>query len=430
MNNMMDYATLNIAVTKFTKTNKSFSMGRARIFYIGANQNRSIIDDEVAERLIQTIPGTPIVGKYDAEVGDFKGHGANQIAYGFIPLEPHASKVVITEEVMGMPIKRTYYEVDVVIWDGRFPEAAKILGEEKSLSMELNSETIQGEFEVYEGKRYLKFTYAEFIGVTVLGADKTPCFKDAKFLTMYSSMLSAYTTYMESESENNIGGTKMEPNEDIIPEVNEIVDSIIEDATIINEVVDTIVDVTVETVATEVAPETIIMDTPEIVEDVIDSIIEEIIEEPITEVIEEVETGEVVEEINTEVDTADENETVDTVESLTAELSAITTDYEKAKSDIEELTAKLDAYENEAKIALVDKFSKKIINADFVKEISEKLNEFSVEELKTTLGNELAEQVLREENEDGSVSHYSFSKLIKSDSTGSWKDLVRKNKQK
>ena len=38
------YAALNIKITKFSKVNSQFSLGRARVFYEGPNVNRTIID--------------------------------------------------------------------------------------------------------------------------------------------------------------------------------------------------------------------------------------------------------------------------------------------------------------------------------------------------------------------------------------------------
>ena len=233
------YAALNIKITKFSKVNSQFSLGRARVFYEGPNVNRTIIDADVAEKLIQTIPGTPIVGRYNSEEGDFEGHGEGQIAYGFVPLDPHPMRVEVTEEVYGLPVKRKYYEVDAVIWDGRFPEAQKILEEEKSLSMELNPETMDGEFEIYDDKHYLRITNAEFFGITVLGDAHTPCFKDAKFFQAYASMLSAYEAL---EQESNIGGTNM-PNTEKKVDVVEVNEA---DSTIVNE------EATVETKTPEV----------------------------------------------------------------------------------------------------------------------------------------------------------------------------------
>lgn len=380
------YAALNIKMTKFSKVNSQFSLGRARVFYEGPNVNRTIIDADVAEKLIQTIPGTPIVGRYNSEEGDFEGHGEGQIAYGFVPLDPHPMRVEVTEEVYGLPIKRKYYEVDAVIWDGRFPEAQKILEEEKSLSMELNPETMDGEFEIYDDKHYLRITNAEFFGITVLGDAHTPCFKDAKFFQAYASMLSAYEAL---EQESNIGGTNMPNTEEKVDvvEVNET------DSTIVNE------EATVET------------ETPEVEE---------------TEAV-EVTEDEAAEATPTEDGVEEEPE----VEEETEAESEVNEETEALKAKVEELTEKLEVYENAAKEELINKFSAKINDSDFMSDIKENIGNYSVEDLKSALGAKLAEQVLVEEESDENKVNgmvYSFNGIAKKETKKGWQELVRATK--
>ena len=135
MNELLKYATFSIDLTgKPVKVNRMFSLGRARIFYLGTNPNRSIIEGEAAYKLAASIPGTPIIGLYNYDPEDFEGHGDGQSAFGFVPLEPNPTWVKIDENGK----EREYLEVDVVVWDGRFEEAKSILTDEKSLSMELN----------------------------------------------------------------------------------------------------------------------------------------------------------------------------------------------------------------------------------------------------------------------------------------------------
>ena len=132
MNELRKYATFSVDLTaEPVKINSMFSIGRARIFYIGPNPNRSIIEGEAANKLASTIPGTPIIGLYDYDKKDFDGHGDGQAAFGFVPLDPKPTWVKVNDNGK----EREYLEVDVVVWDGRFEEAKTILEEEKSLSM-------------------------------------------------------------------------------------------------------------------------------------------------------------------------------------------------------------------------------------------------------------------------------------------------------
>lgn len=450
--NLTKYAALDVQITEYSKVNNQFSLGRARVFYEGPNVNRTIISPEVARELIKTIPGTPIVGRFNSESDDFEGHGEGQIAYGFVPLEPNPMKVEVTEDVYGLPVKRTYYEVDAIIWDGRFPEAKKILDEEKSLSMELNPDTLEGEFEIYDDKTYLKITNAEFYGITVLGDGHTPCFKDAKFLQTYTSMLSAYEALMKGQ-ESNTGGKDMPITEEEVVEVKET------EATIDNEEI-SVDEASEEKVSVEEAKES----TP--TEDGVEEGTEEKTEVEETVDSETEESAEFVskdeEEANSEKKKAgrcesdeekansekkkrgeceaveDEETKEQSTESEEPEVEEAEADSEKyeeteaLKAEIEELKSKLEVYENAAKEELISKFSSKINDSDFMGEIKEKLGDYSVDELKSTLGAKLAEQVLVEETSDEEKVNgmvYSFNGVAKKQSNQGWQALVRATKE-
>lgn len=450
--NLTKYAALDVQITEYNKVNNQFSLGRARVFYEGPNVNRTIISPEVARELIKTIPGTPIVGRFNSESDDFEGHGEGQIAYGFVPLEPNPMKVEVTEDVYGLPVKRTYYEVDAIIWDGRFPEAKKILDEEKSLSMELNPDTLEGEFEIYDDKTYLKITNAEFYGITVLGDGHTPCFKDAKFLQTYTSMLSAYEALMKGQ-ESNTGGKDMPITEEEVVEVKET------EATINNEEI-SVDEASEEKVSVEEAKES----TP--TEDGVEEGTEEKTEVEETVDSETEESAEFVskdeEEANSEKKKAgrcesdeekansekkkrgeceaveDEETKEQSTESEEPEVEEAEADSEKyeeteaLKAEIEELKGKLEVYENAAKEELISKFSSKINDSDFMGEIKEKLGDYSVDELKSTLGAKLAEQVLVEETSDEEKVNgmvYSFNGVAKKQSNQGWQALVRATKE-
>lgn len=434
--NLTEYAALNVKITEFSKVNNQFSLGRARVFYEGPNVNRTIINSEVAKELIKTIPGTPIVGKFNSDNEDFEGHGEGQIAYGFVPLDPNPLKVEVTEDYYGLPVKRTYYEVDAVIWDGRFPEAKKILGEEKSLSMELNPETLDGEFEIYDDKTYLKITNAEFYGITVLGDGHTPCFKDAKFLQAYTSMLGAYEA-LTKEQESNIGGKNMPNAEEKVVEV-EVTET---DSTITNE------EAPVETEATEVVEteEVEVVTEDEAAEETPteDGVEEGTEEETEAEEATEDETGEFEETEEVSEDETEESEEEEAeessaesdeepeVEEETEAESADNEETEALKAEVAELKGKLEVYETAAKEELVAKFSAKINDSEFMSEIKEKIADYSVEDLKSVLGAKLAEQVLVEETTDEEKTNgliYSFNGVAKKETEKGWQNLVRATK--
>jgi hypothetical protein len=60
------------------KFNEISSKGRARIFYKGKNRNGTYITDEFAEKLVSTLPYTPVKGIWDEEKSDFLDHGTSR----------------------------------------------------------------------------------------------------------------------------------------------------------------------------------------------------------------------------------------------------------------------------------------------------------------------------------------------------------------
>ena len=102
--------------------NSALSRARLRIFYKGLNRNGSFISDEVADLLIQSLPGTPIVGYFDADKDDFLGHVEREknIAYGFVPQDMNFKWEMFLDPD---GIYRTYACADIILWTGRYPIA-------------------------------------------------------------------------------------------------------------------------------------------------------------------------------------------------------------------------------------------------------------------------------------------------------------------
>lgn len=59
-----------------TPLNPLISKCQIKVCYVGdePNRNRSIITKEVAREMANSLPGSPIVGYYDEEKGDFDSH--------------------------------------------------------------------------------------------------------------------------------------------------------------------------------------------------------------------------------------------------------------------------------------------------------------------------------------------------------------------
>lgn len=433
MNELHKYATFSVdLVGQPMRINSMFSAGRARIFYKGMNRNRSIIDGEVADRLALTIPGTPVIGTYNYETNDFEGHEENACAYGFIPLEPHACWTTIED---GEGREREYLEVDVIIWDGRFEEAKDILTEEKSLSMELNPKTLKGTFERIGDSTYYRITNAEFAGITVLGDDVEPCFQDAKFITAFSNMVSAYALYVESIQENQEGGKNTMDNiENIVePEVNtetvEVETEVVEEIAEVEAEIEVVEEEVVETEAEEVEEETIEEDAIEETE------IVETVEEPEAEFAKDKESkceADEADEDKEEDDKEDEEDKKDFA-ALESELADVTAKYESLKADYDKVVEELNKYAKKEKLEIINKFSTKIESEELIEKLTSEVDEKTIEEIKTELGNALVEQLSAEDEaaeETSTETNFSLNINLTDNSLGNsaW-DLVRRHKE-
>lgn len=221
--------------------NSAFSKARLKIFYKGLNRNGSYITDEVAEKLLATLPGTPVVSNFQGEKDDFEGHMSwapeELKAYGFVPQEMNFNWEMSLDPD---GVYRTYACTDVILWTGRYPIASRIVG--KSHSMELNPDTVEGEWVETEDDFYFQFSNAEFFGLCILGDDYEPCFEGSSFYELHrkeeqkpvshelQEMFSLYKKELDIASENQTGGQEMEEeNKDLnveeqVPETNEVVE--------------------------------------------------------------------------------------------------------------------------------------------------------------------------------------------------------------
>ena len=172
------------------KFNEISTKGRARIFYRGQNRNGTYITEEFAEKLINTVPYTPVKGIWNEEIGDFEDHGRSRVQgkiYGVVLAEPNFSWQDFVDED---GVTRTYACVDVIVYTAIYPEASQIIG--KALSMELLPKSIKGNWTMIDGKKFFVFEDASFAGLQVLGDDVEPCFEGAQCFSLFTQMQELY----------------------------------------------------------------------------------------------------------------------------------------------------------------------------------------------------------------------------------------------
>ena len=192
-----------------TNYNEVLSKARCRIFYTGANRNGTFITEEFAEKLISTLPYVPVKGIYDTMKDDYTDHGRERYEgriYGIVPENPNFA----WEKHLDIDgIERTYACTDVYLFTGLYKqEAFDIVG--KSQSMELYVDSIEGEWQYINGKKFFVFTEGRFLGLQALGEDYEPCFEGASFYTLVDSVKTLISDLENNEvfQKQNLGGEK------------------------------------------------------------------------------------------------------------------------------------------------------------------------------------------------------------------------------
>lgn len=206
-----------------------------KVLYVGENRNRSYISKEVAEDMAKSLRGTPIVGYYVEDKKDFGDHGEQLVIdgegfhfntltkpYGFVA--PDAKVWFQDFEDMderGIKTVRTYLVTDGYLWTGQFEECRSLLTNTKSQSMELDSETLNGEWSDAVNNNYELFIIndAIFSKLCILGDDVEPCFEGASVapkaynLDFQKTLFSMVKDLQEIKSEGRANSMNTEINE-------------------------------------------------------------------------------------------------------------------------------------------------------------------------------------------------------------------------
>lgn len=200
-------------VEKLTDT---LSKGRVKIFYKYKNRNHTYLTDEFAEKLLATLPYTPVKGIYVSDDGDYADHGyASSLSkvYGVVTENPNVQWETHLDKD---GVTRTYACADVVLFTGLYDEANHIIG--KSQSMELYEPSIDGSWQTIDDEPYFVFETGSFLGLQVLGDDVEPCFEGASFFNLQENTMTEedllvlkklYSHYYQSLEE---GGCEQMPN--------------------------------------------------------------------------------------------------------------------------------------------------------------------------------------------------------------------------
>ena len=140
---------------------------------------------------------------------DYTDHGRERYEgriYGIVPENPNFAW---EKHLDADGVERTYACTDVYLFTGLYKqEAFDIVG--KSQSMELYVDSIEGEWQYINGKRFFVFTEGRFLGLQTLGEDYEPCFEGASFYTLVDSVKALMNDLQDTNvfQKQNLGGEK------------------------------------------------------------------------------------------------------------------------------------------------------------------------------------------------------------------------------
>ena len=239
MNNESIRIKNSIELINITPVNPLISKCQVKVCYVGdePNRNRSIITKEVARDIANSLPGSPIVGYYNEEKGDFEGHKRTLAIqdgkivmkdetrpYGFVDL--HAK--VWFEKFLDNGIEHEYLMTEGWIWTGQYPESKRIINQGNNQSMELDDKIIDAYWtKDYNGKReFFIINEAIISKLCVLGEDVEPCFEgSAIYKEVKFSLDEDFKTKMYSlmeEMKNMLQGGASEMDNEILNQEEEV----------------------------------------------------------------------------------------------------------------------------------------------------------------------------------------------------------------
>lgn len=369
-------------------SNDQGSRLKVAVFTKYKNRNGSYITDEYADTLINsaTRGDTPVVGFFDPETQEWASHTGPTLANGYGYVESFLGWEPFTDTD---GITREYAVFSVVLFTKYYEEANKIRGQHQS--MELNPETIQGDWANFDGVDYFVYTAGEMLGLCVIGSHE-PCFSVSSFFSKnddtyktqyekFTSILSSLKDELERIKSTTKGGEQ--PMDEF--ENKEVVETEIVAETPADE------EPSAEVTSFEEASVEVEDENP--VEEV-ETEVDEPAAEPEVEAVEEPSEFELLQQQYNELKAAydslkDEHEaakvTLSNYETVNADLtSQISQNNEK----IQELEESLQNYtikvELEKKEALIEKYEK-ILNEEEITAFKSMINDLSYDELESKL---------------------------------------------
>lgn len=220
----------NAHVGAYERLNEQFMKVKINICHKGKNANRTDFKDSAMKDLEQTVLGVPVVGEFDVDKKQFKGHGGKLVVeedrvewvrttqpYGFVPLDQTPFYETILEPD-GLT-KNEYLTVYAILWTELYPELYEAFENKMNQSMEIRV----GASEWDEDGEYCEIHHATMSALCLLQAVK-PCFKSSVVTNQFSELGfdDQYRRLVEQYQQYALGGgDNVEDNKELAPETVE-----------------------------------------------------------------------------------------------------------------------------------------------------------------------------------------------------------------
>lgn len=220
----------NVIIMSPTETiSESQGLNRLKVgvFTKYGNRNGSYITDEIAQKLIDSaIQGdTPVVGFFDPESQNWSSHTGPTLASAYGYVENFEGWQPFTDKD---GTERDYAVFSVVLFTRYFNAANFVVGQNQSMELDINS--IEGDWANIGDQEYFVYTKAEIMGLCIIG-DHEPCFSVSSFFAKnddtyksqydkFSSLLADLKAKVEEAENQPQGGEHPMENNVVNPEVN------------------------------------------------------------------------------------------------------------------------------------------------------------------------------------------------------------------
>ena len=216
-----------IEVLEFEAINPLISKCQVKVCYVGdePNRNHSIITKDVAREIGKTLPGSPVVGYYNEDKGDFEEHnriidisnGKFEIKettrpYGFVPTNAKVWFQWFEDD----GVAHEYLMTEAYLWTGQYPETQRVIDHGNNQSMELDMDTLDAYWtkDVNGIPKFFIINEAIISKLCILGEDCEPCFEGStigpvqfSFEDDYKNRLFSFMEKMQEILSKDEGGT-------------------------------------------------------------------------------------------------------------------------------------------------------------------------------------------------------------------------------